>query len=67
MTKERWQLVTDTKDRYLRNIYRTRRSQSDRKRIRTALSNGGEELSAAMDDMLSRGYERNTYMGLNKG
>ena len=65
MNKERWRKVTNTKDRYLANIYRTKRSQSDRKRVRAALSKGGEELSAAMDDMLSRGYERGTYMGLS--
>ena len=67
MTRERWQRVTDTKERYLANIYNTRRSQGDRKRIRTALSKGGEELARAMEETLSRGYERKTYMGLNNG
>ena len=47
------------------NIYKTRRSQSDRKRIRLALRKGGPELDRAMTDTLERKYDRNTYMGLN--
>lgn len=63
MTRERFQRATEVRDRYLNNIYRTRRSQGDRKRIRQALSKGGDELSKAMAEILNRGYDRNTYMG----
>lgn len=65
MTKERYDKVTETRQRYMTNIYRTRRSQSDRKRIRMALSKGGADLEKAMSDIMTRQYSRNTYMGLN--
>ena len=67
MTRERYDRVTEARRRYMGNIYKTRRSQADRKRIRLALRQGGEVLSKAMDDILARPYERNTYMGLNIG
>ena len=67
MTRERLDRATEVKNRYLANIYRTRRSQGDRKRIRKALEEGGEALARAMDDILSRKYERTTYMGNIKG
>ena len=67
MTKERFERVTETRSRYLSNIYKTRRSQGDRKRIRIALSKGGPELDKAMTDIMERKYDRNTYMGLNQG
>lgn len=67
MYKERWDRLTEIRNRYMGNIYRTRRSQSDRKRIRQALNNGGSELSRAMTDIMDRKYERNAYMGLNEG
>ena len=67
MTQERYDRVTDARRRYMDNIYRTRRSQADRKRIRLELGKGGKTLSKAMDDILARPYERNTYMGLNIG
>lgn len=67
MYRERWERLSDIRNRYLNNIYRTRRSQGDRKRIRMALSKGGNELSKAMSDTLDRKYERNTYMGLSNG
>lgn len=65
MTKERYDRVTAIRQRYMDNIYNTRRSQSDRKRIRQALKSGGDELSKAMADTLERKYDRYTYMGLN--
>lgn len=65
MTKERYDKVTSVRQRYMGNIYRTKRSQSDRKRIRTALRRGGAELDKAMTDTLERKYDRTTYMGLN--
>lgn len=67
MYKERWDRLTEIRNRYMDNIYRTRRSQSDRKRIRMALKDGGDGLSRAMSDIMERKYERNTYMGLNTG
>jgi hypothetical protein len=67
MTQERYNRVTEVRQRYMDNIYRTRRSQADRKRIRLALRKGGDVLSKAMDDILARPYERNIYMGLNTG
>ena len=67
MNKERYDKVSSVRQRYMGNIYRTKRSQSDRKRIRRALKNGGAELDKAMTDTLERKYERNTYMGLNIG
>ena len=65
MTKERYDKVTSVRQRYMGNIYRTKRSQGDRKRIRTALRRGGAELDKAMTDTLERKYDRTTYMGLN--
>lgn len=67
MTKERFSKVTEARARYLGNIYRTRRSQSDRKAIRGALKQGGKALSDAMTAIMDRPYSRNTYMGLNIG
>lgn len=67
MTQERFQRVSDTRQRYLGNIYRTRRSQGDRKAIRTALKQGGEQLSKAMTEIMTRQYERNVYMGNSNG
>ena len=67
MNERRYQRVTDTRKRYMDNIYKTRRSQSDRRRIRIALKSGGADLTKAMDDILARPYDRNTYMGLNIG
>ncbi len=62
MYKERYDRVTDARSRYLSNIYRTRRSQSDRKRIRGLLREGGDNLDKAMTDIMARKYERTTYM-----
>lgn len=67
MYRERWERLTEIRNRYLNNIYHTRRSQGDRKRIRMALSKGGDKLTKAMSDTLNRPYERNTYMGLSNG
>ena len=67
MYRERWERLTEIRNRYMDNIYRTRRSQSDRKRIRQALKTGGDNLSKAMTGIMERKYERNAYMGLNVG
>lgn len=67
MTQERYNRVTEARKRYLGNIYRTRRSQRDRKAIRQSLMQGGESLSKAMTAIMERPYERSTYMGLNDG
>lgn len=67
MTRERYDRLTEIRRRYMDNIYRTRRSQGDRKRIRKALRQGGDTLSKAMSDIMERKYDRNTYMGLNTG
>lgn len=67
MTKERFSRVTEARSRYLGNIYRTRRSQSDRKAIRGALKQGGESLANAMTAIMDRKYPRSTYMGMAEG
>ena len=67
MYKERWDRLTEIRNRYIDNIYRTRRSQADRKRIRLALRKGGPDLEKAMGDILERQYDKNTYMGLGTG
>jgi hypothetical protein len=67
MTKERFSRVTEARARYLGNIYRTRRSQSDRKAIRGALKQGGEALANAMTAIMDRKYSRATYMGYSVG
>lgn len=67
MTPERFKRVSEVRKRYLSNIYRTRRSQRDRKAIRGSLKAGGQSLSDAMNAIMDRKYERNAYMGLNQG
>ena len=67
MTEERFKRASDVRSRYLSNIYRTRRSQRDRKAIRQSVKQGGEQLSKAMMDIMTRQYERNVYMGNSYG
>ena len=67
MTQERFQRVSEVRKRYLGNIYRTRRSQRDRKAIRGALKQGGESLANAMTMIMDRKYPRSIYMGMTEG